>query len=149
MPLFVRISATDWMEHEPETPQWTIQESIKLSLILSDMCVDVIDVSSGGNNAGQNIVPTPYYQINLADSIRRALRDTGKDTLIAAVGSIDNAALATEVLEGEKADMVLVAREFLRDPNLVYTWAESLQVEIEWPRQYLRAPRNARVRGAI
>lgn len=51
MPLFVRISATDWMEHEPEAPQWTIQESIKLSLILSDLGVDVIDVSSGGNNA--------------------------------------------------------------------------------------------------
>ncbi|PVI03858.1 FMN-linked oxidoreductase, partial [Periconia macrospinosa] len=138
MPLFIRISAVDWMEHQPETSQWTIQDSMKLSLILSNIGVDVIDVSSGGNNAEQKINPTTYYQINLADAISKALKDAGKSALVAAVGSIDNAALAKEVLDDEKADMVLVAREFMRNPNLVYAWADELNEDVEWPRQYIR-----------
>ncbi|CAI6243635.1 unnamed protein product [Periconia digitata] len=149
MPLFVRISAVDWMEHEPSTPQWTIQDSVKLSLILSDLGVDVIDVSSGGNNPEQKILVTPYYQINFAAAIRKALKEAGKTMLVAAVGSIDNAALATEVLDEEKADMVLVAREFMRNPGLVYTWAEQLNVQLPWPRQYLRAPRDSKLRATI
>jgi 2,4-dienoyl-CoA reductase-like NADH-dependent reductase (Old Yellow Enzyme family) len=139
MPLFIRISATDWMEHSPETPQWTIQDSIKLSIILSDLGVDVIDVSSGANNPAQKIILDNYYQINLAEEIKKALKGAGKEMLVAAVGLITNAAVAEEVLQNKKADMVLVGREFLRDPNVVHKWAYELGTKKEWPRQYVRA----------
>ncbi|KAF1956345.1 FMN-linked oxidoreductase [Byssothecium circinans] len=145
MPLFVRITATDWMEYSPETPQWTVEDSIKLAPTLSDHGVDVLDVSSGGNNAKQKIIPTPYYQVHLAEKIRKALKDAGKPILVAAVGNIDNSAMAEGVLKDGKADLVLVAREFMRNPNLVHTWADDLGAEMEWPRQYMRAPKNLKL----
>ncbi|KAF2637895.1 NADH:flavin oxidoreductase/NADH oxidase, partial [Massarina eburnea CBS 473.64] len=136
MPLSTRISATDWMEHEPETPQWTIHDSIRLAPILSDHGVDIIDVSSGGNNPNQKISHSPYYQVNLAEKIRKVLKEQGKNALVAGVGRITNGRMAEEVLKDGKADMVFVAREFLRNPNLVHTWAEELGEDLAWPRQY-------------
>ena len=140
MPLSVRISATDWMEHSPDTPQWTLQDSINLALILNDIGVDIIDVSSASNNALQ-IIPgdDAYYQVNLAEQIKKAITKVGKSLIVAGVGKIDNAKMAKEVLEEEKADIVFVGTQFLRDPNLVLTWADELNLEQKWPRQYVRA----------
>lgn len=140
MPFFVRISATDWMEQSPETPQWTLQDSTKLALILSDLGVDLIDVSSAANNPAQKIpMNDAYYQIKLAAQIRKALRENEKGMLVAAVGKIDAAAMARDVLDEEKADVIFVARQFLRDPNLVINWANELGLGQMWPRQYVRA----------
>ncbi|KAJ4289153.1 NADH-dependent flavin oxidoreductase [Kalmusia sp. IMI 367209] len=142
----VRISAVDWMEHSPETPQWRLEDSIKLALILSDLGVDILDVSSGGNNAAQQISTSDvYYQIDLAEKIKRALQDSGKGMLVAAVGRIDNSTIAEALLDKGTADLALVATQFLRDPNLVYKWADELGAELKWPRQYVRASRRAKM----
>jgi len=139
MPFSVRISGTDFMEHSPSTPQWTIDDSVNLALRLSDMGVDIIDVSAAANNPLQQIpMDDAFYQVKLAHAVRKALKREGKNMLVAAVGKIESAAMAEGVLSEGKADVVLVAKQFLRNPNLVRTWAEELGVEMEWPRQYVR-----------
>jgi 2,4-dienoyl-CoA reductase-like NADH-dependent reductase (Old Yellow Enzyme family) len=139
MPISVRISGTDWMEHSPSTPQWTIHDSIKLAMILNDVGVDMIDVSSGANNPLQKIpVEDAFYQVKLAHKIKTALKEEGKSMIVAAVGNINSATTAEGILKEDKADVVLVAKQFLRDPNLVRTWAEELGVSMKWPRQYIR-----------
>lgn len=140
MPLFVRISATEWMEWDAHQPSWSIEDSIALAKLLPSLGVDLLDVSSGGNNSLQRIGTSAYYQVSLAEQIRNALRKEGiKNLLIGAVGRIDNAQMAKEILEGAKADVVFVGREFLRDPNFVLRTARDSGVKVEWPQQYLRA----------
>jgi len=161
MPLFVRISATEWMEHGTE-PSWDLEQSIRLAKLLPDLGVDFLDVSSGGNNSEQKIEIHKYYQVSLAGQIREALRAEGKSLLIGAVGLISEAEMARGIVEengvgdslkktveieeehGQKtqADAVLVAREFLRDPHFVLNVAKELGVAIQWPNQYHRAPRK-------
>jgi 2,4-dienoyl-CoA reductase-like NADH-dependent reductase (Old Yellow Enzyme family) len=144
MPLFVRISATDWMEHSPSTPQWTLEDSIKLAHDLDGLGVDLLDVSSGSNNLLQQIPSYAEYQIDLAAVIRASLRETGKNMLVGAVGRIDNAVIARDTVQqnsdGEaKADVALVGRQFLRNPSFVLNVAKELGVEVQWPAQYWRA----------
>ncbi|KAM7219171.1 putative nadph dehydrogenase [Rhypophila decipiens] len=147
MPLFVRISATEWMEWQESQPGWTEEESTKLALVLADLGVDVLDVSSGGNNEKQQIKIHPYYQLDIAGRIREALRKAGKleKMIIGGVGMITNAEMARDVVQtGEgrtpKADLVLVARQFLREPEFVLRAADELGVKVAWPSQYARAP---------
>jgi 2,4-dienoyl-CoA reductase-like NADH-dependent reductase (Old Yellow Enzyme family) len=144
MPLFVRISATDWMEHSPSTPQWTLDDSIKLAHELDDLGVDLLDVSSGSNNLLHKIPAHAEYQIDLADAIRADLRKSGKQMLVGAVGRIDNAIIARDTVQQNdtgdaKADVALVGRQFLRDPSFVLNTAEELGVAVQWPSQYWRA----------
>lgn len=143
VPLSVRISATDWMAHDAGTPQFTLSDATALALLLADEGVDVLDVSSGGNNAAQRVPTSRAYQTSLAASIKTALRDAGKKVLVAGVGRIADARTAEAVVGEGKADLVLVGTEFLRDAGLVYRWAEELGVGVEWPRQYVRADRGA------
>ncbi|KAF2450290.1 FMN-linked oxidoreductase, partial [Karstenula rhodostoma CBS 690.94] len=138
-PLSVRISATDWMQHSPETPQFTLDDAIALALLLVDEGVDVLDVSSGGNNVEQVVPAAPSYQTYLAGQIKTALRDAGKEMVVAGVGRIADARTAEAVVGEGKADLAFVATEFLRDANLVHRWAEELGVGVEWPKQYARA----------
>ncbi|KAF2729941.1 FMN-linked oxidoreductase [Polyplosphaeria fusca] len=143
MPLFVRISATEWMEWD-EQPSWDIEDSIKLARILPRLGVDVLDVSSGGNSPTQKIpIQDAYYQINLAEKIRAVLQKEEINLLICAVGSIDNAEMARDVVENvdghAKADMLKVGRQFLRDPSFVLTAAKQLGVTVQWPYQFWRA----------
>lgn len=147
MPLSVRISATDWMEHSPSTPQWNISDSIQLAHVLADIGVDVLDVSSGGNNAEQVISQNDvYYQINLASKIKESLKGHGKTMVVAAVGRITEPEVAEEVIRDKDADLVFVGTQFLRDPGLVYKWAKELGAKWEWPRQYVRADTTVRAR---
>ncbi|KAF2798592.1 NADH:flavin oxidoreductase/NADH oxidase [Melanomma pulvis-pyrius CBS 109.77] len=144
MPLFVRISATDWMTHTPSAPQWTLTDSINLAHELDGLGVDLLDVSSGSNNLLQQIPPHAEYQIDLASSIRSSLRGAGKTMLVGAVGRIDNALIARDTVQlnaagDAKADAALVGRQFLRDPSFVLNVAEALGVEVQWPSQYWRA----------
>jgi 2,4-dienoyl-CoA reductase-like NADH-dependent reductase (Old Yellow Enzyme family) len=129
LPLFVRISATDWADGG-----WNIEESVQLSKILKEEGVDLIDVSSGGLASHQQIVLGPNYQVPFAERIKK---ETG--ILTGAVGSITEAAQAEEIVATEKADLVLFARASLRNPNLALAFAKELNAEITWPKQYERA----------
>jgi 2,4-dienoyl-CoA reductase-like NADH-dependent reductase (Old Yellow Enzyme family) len=129
LPLFVRISATDWAEGG-----WNAEESVQLSKILKEKGVDLIDVSSGGLVSHQQIPLGPNYQVPFAESIKN---ETG--ILTGAVGLITDAAQAEEIVATGKADLVLIARESLRNPNLGLTFAHDLNADIEWPKQYERA----------
>jgi len=128
-PLFVRISATDWADGG-----WDIEESIKLSAILKEKGVDLIDVSSGGLVSHQKIALGPNYQVPFAERIKK---EAG--IITGAVGLITEAAQAEAIITEGKADLVLFARESLRDPNLALTFAEELNTDIQWPVQYDRA----------
>ncbi|KAI0009109.1 FMN-linked oxidoreductase [Xylariaceae sp. FL0662B] len=170
LPLFVRISATEWMEWAGE-PSWDLAQSIRLAKLLPAAGVDLLDVSSGGNSADQKIDLHPYYQINLAGQIREALKREGPGgLLIGAVGMITNAEMARSVVQEDKpkaegnvvldsaevaeetgqvtqADLVLIARQYLREPEFPLRVAQQLGVAVQWPVQYQRSqwPKNARI----
>jgi len=129
MPLFVRISATEWTEGG-----WDVDDSVALARVLKEHGVDLVDTSSGGNMAGAKIPTGPGYQAPFAERIRR---EAGIAT--AAVGQITEAAQAEEILRSGQADLVLLAREMLRDPYWPLHAAEKLGVDVAWPAQYLRA----------
>lgn len=128
-PLFVRISATDWVEGG-----WTIEDSVKLAAILKEKKVDVIDCSSGGNSPFQQIATGPLYQVPFAERIKN---ETGIKT--GAVGLITTAQQAENILATEQADLVVMARQLLRDPYFPLHAAIELEQDVDWPVQYLRA----------
>jgi 2,4-dienoyl-CoA reductase-like NADH-dependent reductase (Old Yellow Enzyme family) len=134
-PLFVRISATDWVPGS-----WSIEDSVRLAPLLRERGVDVIDCSSGGVSPAQQIPSGPGYQVPFAERIRH---ETGVPT--AAVGLITHAEQAENILEQEQADLILMAREFLRSPYFPLHAANELGAAeaVPWPIQYERArPRN-------
>ncbi|KAM0245406.1 hypothetical protein ACHAQJ_010577 [Trichoderma viride] len=144
MPLWIRISATEWMEWSNE-PSWDINDSICLAKLLPDLGVDGVDVSSGGNSSQQRIAIHPRYQTDLAAQIRSAIRAEHLNLTIAAVGAITETEMARSLVEdAEKAhaDLVVAARQFLRDPEWVLRSAHDLNVEVKWPHQYERAQRK-------
>jgi len=127
-PLFVRISATDWTEGG-----WTMEESVKLACMLKDMGIDLIDCSSGGNVYNAKIPVSPGFQVSFSEAVRK----TG--ILTGTVGLITTARQAESILQEEKADLVLLARELLRNPYFPLLAARELGVDITWPMQYLRS----------
>ena len=129
LPLLVRISATDWVDGG-----WDIEQSIELSRLLKHEGVDLIDVSSGGLSREQSITLGPGYQVPFAARIRR---EAGIAT--GAVGLITEPEQAEAIVAGGEADMVLLARELLRDPYWPRRAAKALGAEIEAPKQYARA----------
>jgi len=129
LPLFVRISATDWAPGG-----WDIDESVELARRLRAAGVDLIDCSSGGAVPHQKIVLGPGYQVPFAARIRK---EAGVAT--GAVGMITMPRQAEEILSSGQADMVLLAREFLRDPYFPLHAARALGAELKPPAQYLRA----------
>lgn len=129
LPLFIRISATDWADGG-----WNIDESVQLSKILKEKGVDLMDVSSGGLVSHQQIPLGPNYQVPFAERIKK---ETG--ILTGAVGLITEAGQAESIVASGKADLVLFARESLRNPNLALDFAKELKAEIQWPKQYERA----------
>lgn len=129
LPLFIRISATDWAEGG-----WNIEESVQLSKIVKEKGVDLIDVSSGGLVSHQQIPLGPNYQVPFAERIKK---ETG--ILTGAVGLITQANQAEAIIASGQADLVLFARESLRNPNLALDFAKELGVDIQWSKQYERA----------
>jgi 2,4-dienoyl-CoA reductase-like NADH-dependent reductase (Old Yellow Enzyme family) len=129
LPLFVRISATDWAEGG-----WDIEQSIELSRNLAQLGVDLIDCSSGGTLPRVPIPSGPGYQAAFAERIRR---ETGMST--AAVGMVTAPAQADHIVRNGQADLVVLARELLRDPYWPLRAARELGYPIAWPAQYLRA----------
>ncbi len=140
LPVFVRISATDWLEsftgEKPEGTEagWTIDQSVALSALLRDCGVDLVDCSSGGNVANAKIPVGPGYQTAFAARIRR---EAGIAT--GAVGMITQSAQADCIIRTQQADLVLLARELLRDPYWPLRAARELKVPTPWPVQYSRA----------
>jgi 2,4-dienoyl-CoA reductase-like NADH-dependent reductase (Old Yellow Enzyme family) len=127
--LFVRISATDWVEGG-----WSIDDSVELSKVLKTLGVDLIDVSSGGMMPNAKIPAGPGFQTPFAERIRK---EAGIPT--GAVGFITDPAQAAHIIGTGQADLVLIAREFLRDPYWPLHAAERLHRKAVWPVQYLRA----------
>jgi len=129
LPLFVRLSATDWTDGG-----WDVEQTVALARSLKDDGVDLIDCSSGGNVAGARIPFEPGYQVSFAERVRR---EAGIPT--AAVGLITEAVQANAIVSDGRADLVLLARELLRDPYWPLHAAQALGVTVPWPAQYLRA----------
>lgn len=129
LPLFVRISATDWAPGG-----WEVDEAVELCRRLKGEGVDLIDCSSGGNVAHQKIELGPGYQTPFAERVRR---EAGIAT--GAVGLITSPAQAAHIVRSGQADCVLLARELLRDPYFPLRAARELGVTLEWPAQYVRA----------
>jgi 2,4-dienoyl-CoA reductase-like NADH-dependent reductase (Old Yellow Enzyme family) len=129
LPLFVRISATDWAEGG-----WDLEQSIELCRRLAPLGVDLIDCSSGGLVPGVRVPSGPGYQVEFAERIRH---QAGVAT--GAVGLITSAVPADAVVAEGRADVVLMARQLLRDPYWPLRAAKALGVPAAWPVQYLRA----------
>ncbi|KAF2686617.1 NADH-dependent flavin oxidoreductase-like protein [Lentithecium fluviatile CBS 122367] len=174
MPLFLRISATEWMEETElgrKFGSWDVESSIRLAKILPGLGVDLLDVSSGGNHPDQTILMynSKDYQTRIASRIRSEIKKAGLQLFIGAVGLITEAEQARDILEEggaaglgdvnveiEKearaavemteprdgrepmADVVLVARQFMREPEWVLKVAWQLGVDVAWPNQFLR-----------
>lgn len=131
LPLFVRISSTDWVPGG-----FTVEDAVQLASILKAHSVDLIDCSSGGNSPAQKIPPAPMYQVPFAEKLKK---ETG--ILTAAVGLITKASEAEQILSGQQADLVVLARQLLRDPYFPLHAAKELGEDVAWPVQYERAKR--------
>jgi 2,4-dienoyl-CoA reductase-like NADH-dependent reductase (Old Yellow Enzyme family) len=140
LPLSVRISATDWVEGG-----WTIDDSVRLAKMLRELGVDIIDCSSGGNVPNVKIPVAPGYQVPFAARIKK---EAGIAT--AAVGMITEPGQANRIIAEGEADLVLLAREMLRDPYFAVHAAATMNEPAAWPEQYLRAaPPHSQPRAPI
>lgn len=128
-PLFLRISASEWTEGG-----WTADDSVALAKILIDKGIDLVDCSSGGNVATAKIPLKPGYQVEFAEKVKK---EAGIPT--GAVGLITEAKQADEIIKTGQADMVIMARQLLRDPYFPLRAAHELGHEVKWPVQYERA----------
>lgn len=129
LPIFLRISATDWSENG-----WTVEDSVALARMMKPLGVDLVDCSSGGNISHARIPVGAGYQVPFSAQVRR---DAG--VLTGTVGMITSPAQADQIIRNGEADIVLLAREFLRDPYWPLHAAKTLGVDVPWPNQYLRA----------
>ncbi|KAG0226699.1 hypothetical protein BGW42_003466 [Actinomortierella wolfii] len=133
-PVFLRVSATDWLEWKEDTPSWDIEQTVQLAKLVKEAGVDVFHVSSGGNHALQKITAGPGYQVPFAERVKREV----PGLYVVAVGIIVNGKQANDILVNEKADMVAVARGYLRDPAFALTAARELNVKAKFTQQYER-----------
>jgi 2,4-dienoyl-CoA reductase-like NADH-dependent reductase (Old Yellow Enzyme family) len=131
-PLFMRISATDWIEGG-----WTIEDSVALAKAVKTLGVDLIDCSSGGVAPQARIPVAPGYQVGFAERIRREA-----EVLTGAVGMISEPTQADAIIRSGQADVVFLARQFLRDPYWPLIAARTLGHDLKWPPQYERAKRS-------
>lgn len=154
MPLFLRISATEWLENSTvaaDLGSWDLQSSQKLTKMLPELGIDFLDVSSGGNHREQSVELHSDYQTNLAAALRKEIHAAGGSTLIGAVGFITEAEAARSIVQGAddkqsseaqekvKADAILIARQFMREPEWVMKAAKTLGVKVKTPMQFGRA----------
>jgi 2,4-dienoyl-CoA reductase-like NADH-dependent reductase (Old Yellow Enzyme family) len=135
LPLFVRISATDWIEGEPA---WDIDQSVVLARRLKALGVDLIDVSSSGSTPRAKPVLGKGYQVPFARRIR-----ADAQMMTGAVGLITEAQQANDIIRHGDADLVLIGRAFLRNPYWGMTAQEELAGDAPWSEQYGYAVRRA------
>jgi 2,4-dienoyl-CoA reductase-like NADH-dependent reductase (Old Yellow Enzyme family) len=136
LPVFFRISATDWLAENPDDDRegWTADDTVRFAKELQAHGVDLMDVSTGANVPDAKIVPGPGYQVPFAERVRT---ETGMP--VAAVGLITKPAQAQEIITSGKADAVLLGRELLRDPYWARRAATELGGAVRTPVQYNRA----------
>ncbi|KAL3491946.1 hypothetical protein BJX62DRAFT_116421 [Aspergillus germanicus] len=134
LPIFMRVSGTDWLEEsQPNQPSWRLEDTVKLAQILAESgTVDLLDVSTGGTHSAQKIHAKPAFQAPFATAVKKAV---GDKLLVGTVGMIENAKLANSLLESEGLDIVLIGRGFQKNPGLVWAWADDLGVEISMANQ--------------
>lgn len=138
MPLFFRVSGTDWA-----SGGWSLDETVQLARLLAEAGVDLLDVSSGGNTLDAKIPVGPGYQLPLSQAVKEA----NVGILVSGVGIIENGRMAEQALQEKKADVIFIARGLLADSGFVLQAAQDLQVRVKWPQQYERA-RSWRHTGA-
>jgi 2,4-dienoyl-CoA reductase-like NADH-dependent reductase (Old Yellow Enzyme family) len=131
MPLFLRISATDWLE-EAGVEGWTLDDTVKLSETLAAKGVDLLDISSGGCHEKQHIHAGPGYQVPFAKAVKDKV---GDKMAVSAVGSITEGKQAEGYLQDNNLDFILVGRQFQKNPGLVWSFADDLGVEGRWANQ--------------
>lgn len=138
-PVFVRVSATDWLD---DRPSWTVDDTARLAPRLAEAGADLIDVSAGGIHPDQSVPATgPGYQVPYAEAIGEAVAAGDADLAVGAVGGITDPEHAAAVVANDRADAVLMAREFLRSPYWPLHAAADLDAAdaVDWPVQYRRA----------
>jgi 2,4-dienoyl-CoA reductase-like NADH-dependent reductase (Old Yellow Enzyme family) len=128
-PLFVRITSSEWSDKG-----WQIDDSVRLAVVLKERGVDLIDCSSGGNVYKAKIEVGPLYQVPFAEKIKK-----GSGIMTGAVGLITTPQECEQILQEGKADVILLARQLLREPYFPLRAAKELGVDVKWPDQYLRA----------
>jgi 2,4-dienoyl-CoA reductase-like NADH-dependent reductase (Old Yellow Enzyme family) len=133
-PVFVRISATDWVPEINGIPGWDLVQSIQFSKWLKEIGIDLVDCSTGGLVPDARIPAAPGFQVPFAAGVRK---EAGIAT--GAVGLITDAAQAEQILIDGQADLIFLAREMLRDPYWPLHAARQLGVDVPWPNQYVRA----------
>jgi len=129
LPIFLRISATDWSEGG-----WNENDSVALAKLVKDKGIDLMDCSSGGNVPKVKIPVGPLYQTQFAEKVKK---ESG--ILTGAVGMITSATEAEGIISNGQADLVFMAREMLRDPHFALRAAYELGAEVHWAKQYERA----------
>ncbi|KAF7715328.1 NADH:flavin oxidoreductase/NADH oxidase family protein [Penicillium ucsense] len=129
MPVFLRVSATDWLEdHVSERQGWSLEDTVEFSRALAKQgAIDLIDISSGGVHAAQKITSGPAFQVPFAAAVKKAV---GDKLIVAAVGMINNGNTAEKALTEDDIDVILVGRAFQRDTGLTWAFAKDLDVEI-------------------
>ena len=127
LPVFVRISATDWLEPDG----WDLEQSVALAHLLKKEGIDLIDCSSGGMSPDARIPGGPGYQVAFSERIHK---ETGMMT--SALGMITSAPQAESILRTGQASIIVIARQFLRDPYWPLHAAAELKEPIKWPSQY-------------
>lgn len=129
VPVFLRVSATDWLENSmPDEKGWKLEDTLEFARALAAQgCVDLIDISTGGVHSAQKITAGPAFQAPFAAAVKKAV---GDKMLVAAVGMINNGNLAEKILNEDGTDVILVGRAFQRDTGLTWQFAKDLDVEI-------------------
>jgi 2,4-dienoyl-CoA reductase-like NADH-dependent reductase (Old Yellow Enzyme family) len=139
LPLFFRVSASDWLAGDTDDPRpgWTVEDTVELAVRLKGLGVDLIDVSSGGSVPDAPITVGPSYQVPFAARVRKEA-----EIATTAVGLITDAEQAETIITGEDADATFLARELLRNPGWVWQAAAQLGAPIDHPPAYSRAFRR-------
>ncbi|PYI13770.1 FMN-linked oxidoreductase [Aspergillus japonicus CBS 114.51] len=133
MPIFLRISASDWLEEVLPEQSWNNDCTIQFAQeLVKQGAVDLIDISSGGVHAAQKVKSSPGFQVPFAAAVKKAV---GDKLLVSAVGAITNGRQAEEIIEKDGIDVILVGRGFQKDPGLAWTFAQHLDVEISMASQ--------------
>ena len=128
-PVFLRVSATDWLEESmPEEQGWKLEDTINFAKALAEQgAIDLIDISTGGVHVAQKVTGGVAFQTPHASAVKKAV---GDKLLVSAVGTIHNGTLAEKILNEEGLDVILVGRAFQRDNGLAWAFAKDLDVEI-------------------
>jgi len=137
-PLGLRLSCHEWVDSSEGG--WTIDDTTRLARIVKDLDVDLFDCSSGGNNINQKISVKKFYQIPFSEAVKKAV----PELTVAAVGLITNGNDAELILKKNQADLVMVGRGFMRNPQWVYQAAADLNTQIDFVLQYEPANRTSK-----